>query len=110
MNSNSSHVDAIVIGAGFSGLYMLHKLRDELGLSARTFEAGSGVGGVWYWNRYPGARCDSDSFVYCYSFDPDLLQEWQWSGKYPEQPELLRYLEHVADRYDLRRDITFNTY
>ena len=103
-------VDAVVIGAGFSGLYMLHKLRDELGLRTRVIEAGSGVGGVWYWNRYPGARCDSDSFVYCYSFDPDLLQEWEWGGKYPEQPELLRYLEHVADRYDLLRDITFDTY
>jgi cation diffusion facilitator CzcD-associated flavoprotein CzcO len=107
---STTDVDAVVIGAGFSGLYMLHKLRNELGLNVRVFEAGSGVGGVWYWNRYPGARCDSDSFVYCYSFDPDLLQEWQWSGKYPEQPELLRYLEHVADRYDLRRDITFSTY
>ena len=74
-------VDAIVIGAGFSGLYMLHKLRDELGLRTRVIEAGSGVGGVWYWNRYPGARCDSDSFVYCYSFDPDLLQEWEWGDR-----------------------------
>jgi len=103
-------VDAVVIGAGFAGLYMLHKLRDDLGLTVRTFEAGSSVGGVWYWNRYPGARCDSDAFVYCYSFDKDLLQEWNWSGRYPQAAELSAYLEHVADRYDLRRDITFDTY
>jgi cation diffusion facilitator CzcD-associated flavoprotein CzcO len=106
----TSTVDAVVIGAGFAGLYMLHKLRDELGLTVRTFEAGSSVGGVWYWNRYPGARCDSDAFVYCYSFDRDLLQEWNWSGRYPEAAELSAYLEHVADRFDLRRDITFDTY
>jgi cation diffusion facilitator CzcD-associated flavoprotein CzcO len=103
-------VDAIVIGAGFSGLYMLHRLRNDLGLDVRGFEAGAGVGGVWYWNRYPGARCDSDAFVYCYSFSEELLQEWEWGGKYPEQPELLRYLEHVADRFDLRRSIAFQTY
>ncbi|HZZ46995.1 MAG TPA: NAD(P)/FAD-dependent oxidoreductase [Pseudonocardia sp.] len=102
-------LDAVVIGAGFSGLYMLKRLRDDLGLSVRVFEAADGVGGTWYWNRYPGARCDSDSFMYCYSFDPDLLQEWQWSGKYPEQAELRAYLEHVADRFDLRRDITLGT-
>jgi cation diffusion facilitator CzcD-associated flavoprotein CzcO len=106
----STPVDAIVIGAGFSGLYMLHRLRNDLGLDVRGFEAGAGVGGVWYWNRYPGARCDSDAFVYCYSFSEELLQEWEWGGKYPEQPELLRYLEHVADRFDLRRSIAFQTY
>jgi cation diffusion facilitator CzcD-associated flavoprotein CzcO len=101
--------DAVVIGAGFSGLYMLHRLRNMLGLSVRLYERGDGVGGTWYWNRYPGARCDSEAYIYCYSFDKDLLQEWEWSGKYPEQPEILRYLNHVADRFDLRRDIQLNT-
>ncbi len=101
--------DAVVIGAGFSGLYMLYRLRDKLGMSARVYERGDGVGGTWYWNRYPGARCDSESYVYCYSFDKELVQEWEWSGKYPEQPEILRYLNHVADRFDLRRDIQLNT-
>ena len=107
--TGTTDLDAIVIGAGFSGLYMLKRLRDELGISARVFEAGADVGGTWYWNRYPGARCDSEAYVYCFSFDEDLLQEWEWSGKYPEQPEILRYLQHVADRFDLRRDIEFNT-
>jgi cation diffusion facilitator CzcD-associated flavoprotein CzcO len=107
--NGTTDLDAIVIGAGFSGLYMLKRLRDELGVSARVFEAGADVGGTWYWNRYPGARCDSEAYVYCFSFDEDLLQEWEWSGKYPEQPEILRYLQHVADRFDLRRDIEFNT-
>ncbi len=101
--------DAVVIGAGFSGLYMLHRLRNMLGLSVRVYERGDGVGGTWFWNRYPGARCDSEAYIYCYSFDKDLLQEWEWSGKYPEQPEILRYLNHVADRFDLRRDIQLNT-
>jgi cation diffusion facilitator CzcD-associated flavoprotein CzcO len=104
----ATSVDAIVIGAGFAGIYATYKLRDELGLSVRTFEAGDSVGGTWYWNRYPGARCDSDGFVYCYSFSRKLLEEWQWKGKYPEQPELRAYLDHVADRFDLRRSITFN--
>ena len=104
-----AEVDAVVIGAGFSGLYMLKKLRDDLGLTARVFEAGDDVGGTWYWNRYPGARCDSEAYVYCFSFDDQLLQEWNWSGKYPEQPEILRYLQHVADRFDLRSGIQFNT-
>jgi cation diffusion facilitator CzcD-associated flavoprotein CzcO len=102
-------LDAVIIGAGFSGLYMNYSLRDRLGLSTQVFEAGDGVGGTWYFNRYPGARCDSESYVYCYSFDKDLMQEWEWSGKYPEQPEILRYLNHVADRFDLRRNIAFNT-
>ena len=101
--------DAVVIGAGFAGLYMLRKLRDELGLTTRVFERGDNVGGTWYWNRYPGARCDSESYIYCYSFDKELLQEWEWSGKYPEQPEILSYLNHVADRFDLRRSVDFNT-
>ena len=103
-----SHFDAVVIGAGFSGLYMLYRLR-ELGLSARVYEAGEGVGGTWYWNRYPGARCDSPSVHYSYSFSSELEQEWEWTEKYPRQPEILRYLNHVADRFDLRRDIQLNT-
>ncbi len=108
-DTSREELDAVVIGAGFSGMYMLYRLRDVLGLSARVFEAGDDVGGTWYWNRYPGARCDSESYIYCYSFDEDLAQEWTWSGKYPEQPEILRYLNHVADRFDLRRDIQFET-
>ncbi len=101
--------DALVIGAGFSGLYQLHCLRDRLGLSARLLEAGAGVGGTWYWNRYPGARCDSESHSYCYSFSDELMREWEWSERYPGPPEILRYLNHVADRFDLKRDIRFNT-
>ncbi len=101
--------DAVVIGAGFSGMYMLKSLRDRLGLKVRVYEAGETVGGTWYWNRYPGARCDSDSYIYCFTFDKQLLQEWEWSERYPEQPEILRYLEHVAKRHDLKRDIQFNT-
>ena len=101
--------DAIVIGAGFSGMYMLKSLRDRLGLAVRVYEAGETVGGTWYWNRYPGARCDSDSYIYCFTFDKQLLQEWEWSERYPEQPEILRYLEHVATRHDLKRDMQFST-
>jgi cation diffusion facilitator CzcD-associated flavoprotein CzcO len=100
--------DAVVVGAGFSGLYMLHRLR-ERGLSVRVFEKGDGVGGTWYWNRYPGARCDSESHIYCYSFDEDLYEEWEWTERYPEQPEILEYLNFAADRLDLRRDIEFGT-
>jgi cation diffusion facilitator CzcD-associated flavoprotein CzcO len=105
----STDVDAVIIGAGFSGLYMLHKLRNQMGMRARVIEAAGGVGGTWYWNRYPGARSDSDSYVYGFTFDKALWREWQWSERYPEQHEILAYLEHVADRYDLRRDITFDT-
>ena len=105
----STDVDAVVIGAGFSGLYMLHKLRNQMGLTARVFETGSGVGGTWYWNRYPGARSDSDSYVYGFTFDEDLWREWQWTERYPEQHEIRAYLEHVAQRFDLYRDITFDT-
>ena len=100
--------DAVVVGAGFAGLYMLHRLRG-MGLSVQVFERGSGVGGTWYWNRYPGARCDSDSVEYSYQFSDALQQEWRWTERYPGQPEILRYLEHVADRFDLRRDIRFET-
>src|SRR5438477_1782649 len=101
-------VDAVVVGAGFAGLYMLYRLR-ELGLRTRVFETGSDLGGTWYWNRYPGARCDSDSMDYSYSFSEELQQEWEWSSRYPDQVEILRYLDHVAERFDLRRDIQFDT-
>ncbi len=101
--------DALVIGAGFAGMYQLHRLRDHLGLSVRVLEAADGVGGTWYWNRYPGARCDSESHCYSYSFSSELEQDWEWSERYPQQPEILRYLNHVADRFDLRRDISFKT-
>ncbi len=100
--------DAIIIGAGISGLYQLHRLR-ALGLRARVFEAGTGVGGTWYWNRYPGARFDSESYSYGYSFSPELLQEWSWSEHFAPQPETLRYLNFVADKFDLRRDIQFRS-
>jgi hypothetical protein len=88
---------------------MLKSLRDRLRLKVRVFEAGDTVGGTWYWNRYPAARCDSDAHIYCYTFDKQLLQEWDWSERYPEQPEILRYLEHVAQRHDLKHDIQFST-
>ena len=100
--------DAVVLGAGFSGLYMLYCLR-EAGFSTRVYEAGDGVGGVWYWNRYPGARCDIESIYYNYTFSKELYQEWTWTSKYPAQDEILRYLNHVAEKFALRRDIQFNT-
>ena len=99
--------DLVIVGAGFSGLYMLHLARG-LGLSARVLEAGDGVGGTWYWNRYPGARCDVESMQYSYQFSDELQQEWEWTERYASQPEILRYLNHVADRFDLRRDIQFS--
>ncbi len=101
-------LDVVIVGAGFSGLYMLHCVR-KLNLSVRLFEGGSDVGGAWYWNRYPGARCDIESLEYSYSFDEDLQREWKWTERYASQPEISRYLSHVADRFDLRRDITFDT-
>jgi cyclohexanone monooxygenase len=100
--------DAVVVGAGFAGLYMLHRLRG-LGFSARVFEAGGGVGGTWYWNRYPGARCDVESMQYSFSFSEELDQEWNWSEKYAPQPEILSYANHIADRFNLRRHIVFDT-
>jgi cation diffusion facilitator CzcD-associated flavoprotein CzcO len=106
--SDTRRFDAIVVGAGFAGLAMLHKLR-KLGLSARVFEAGSGVGGTWFWNRYPGARCDVESMEYSYQFSDDLQQDWTWSERYSPQAEILAYLDHVADRFDLRRDIQLDT-
>ena len=108
-SGHTCHYDALVIGAGFSGLYQLLCLRDKLGLSVQVLEAGEGVGGTWYWNRYPGARCDSESHSYCYSFSNELTREWEWSERYPQPPEFLRYLNHVAERFDLKRDIRFNT-
>src|SRR3984893_18198896 len=102
----STDFDAIIIGAGVSGLYQLYKLR-ELGMRVRVFETGSGVGGTWYWNRYPGARFDSESWTYGYSFSQELLEEWDWEEHFAGQPETERYLNHVADKFDLRRDIQF---
>src|ERR1700719_386895 len=100
--------DAIIIGAGVSGLYQLYKLR-ELGLTVRVFETGTGVGGTWYWNRYPGARFDSESWTYGYSFSQELLEEWDWEEHFSGQPENERYLNYVADKFDLRRDVRFTS-
>ncbi|MFN4089717.1 MAG: flavin-containing monooxygenase [Alphaproteobacteria bacterium] len=105
---DADRVDAVIVGAGFGGLYMLHRMRG-LGLSVRVFDVASDVGGTWYWNRYPGARCDVESMQYSYSFSEDLQQEWRWSERFAGQPEILDYARHVADRFDLRRDITFET-
>ena len=101
-------VDACVVGAGFAGLYMLVRLR-RLGLTAQCYEAGSDVGGTWFWNRYPGARCDIESLEYSYAFDDELQQAWHWTERYASQPEILRYIHHVAERHDLRRDIQLDT-
>jgi cation diffusion facilitator CzcD-associated flavoprotein CzcO len=106
--TRSTEVDAVIIGAGFSGLYMLHSLR-KLGFTTRVFDAADGVGGTWYWNRYPGARCDSESHYYCYSFSDEIRKDWHWSCRYPAQPEILNYLNFVADRLDLKKDIDFGT-
>ena len=100
--------DAVIIGAGFGGLYMLHRLRSQ-GMDVRVFEAGTDVGGTWYWNRYPGARCDVESMEYSYQFDDGLQQEWEWTERYAAQPEILAYIRHVADRFQLRDDIQFET-
>ncbi len=108
VTTKPTEIDVAVVGAGFSGLYLIKKLRDQ-GFSFRVFEAGSGVGGTWYWNRYPGARCDVESMQYSYSWDPELEQEWRWSETFAPQPEILEYANHVADRYDLRAHIEFNT-
>ena len=102
-------VDAVIVGAGFSGLYATHRLRNLQGLSVQCFEAGDGPGGVWYWNRYPGARCDFESIYYSYTFDADLQREWRWTERFAKQSEILAYLEHVADRFDLRRSYRFST-
>jgi cation diffusion facilitator CzcD-associated flavoprotein CzcO len=104
----AAEFDAVIIGAGVSGLYQLYKLR-ELGLKVRVFETGTGVGGTWYWNRYPGARFDSESYTYGYSFSQELLEEWNWAERFASQPETERYLNYVADKFDLRRDIQFKS-
>jgi cyclohexanone monooxygenase len=106
--TEARRVDVVIVGAGFAGLYALHRLRG-LGLTAQVFEAGDGVGGTWYWNRYPGARCDVESMDYSYSFSDELQQEWRWTERYSAQPEILKYVNHVADRFDLRRDIRLST-
>ena len=108
MAGSNDSLDLLIIGAGFGGMYMLIKAR-ELGLSARVFEKGGDVGGTWYWNRYPGARCDIESMEYSYQFSEELQQEWEWTERYASQPEILSYLNHVADRFDLRPDISFDT-
>jgi cyclohexanone monooxygenase len=102
-------LDAIVFGAGFAGLVMQHKLQNNLGLNSRIIEKADGVGGTWYWNRYPGARSDTEAWVYCYSFDPKLYREWKWTERYPRETEIRSYLEHVADRFELRKNIVFST-
>lgn len=107
--SNPKNVDAVVIGAGFAGLYALYKLRVELGLKVQVLDKAGGIGGTWYWNRYPGARCDSESYYYSYSFSPEVDQEWSWSERYADHNEIRRYLNYVADKFDLRRDISLST-
>ena len=108
MSIAPKHYDVVIVGSGFAGMYLLHRLR-ELGLTARVFEAGDDVGGTWYWNRYPGARCDAESLAYSFSFSPELEQEWEWSERYAPQAEILEYARHVSERFDLRRDIQFET-
>ena len=104
----SHDVDVVVVGAGFAGMYMLHKL-NEVGLNSVILEEASDVGGTWYWNRYPGARCDVESMEYSYSFSEELQQEWEWSYRYSTQPEILEYAGHVADSFGLRKHIRFNS-
>lgn len=108
MESNQRVLDAVVLGAGFAGMYMLHKLREK-GFSTRAYEAGGDVGGTWYWNRYPGAACDVPSMYYCYTFSEEIYTEWTWSARYPTQPELLAYARFVADKLELKKDIQFDT-
>ena len=107
-NSAVTELDAVVVGAGFSGMYMLHLLREQ-GLAVRAYESGGNVGGTWYWNRYPGLRCDSESLYFNYTFSKELYEGWTWTSRFPAQPEILRYLNYVADKLDLRKDIQFNT-
>ena len=106
---NEQRFDAIVIGAGFGGIYALKKLRDDLGLKVRVYDKAGGVGGTWYWNRYPGAMSDTEAFVYQFSFDKDMLQECDWKNRYWNQPDILAYLQGVVERYDLGKDIQLNT-
>ena len=104
-----NQLDAVIVGGGLAGLYAIHRLRNRMGLKVRAYEAGSGIGGTWFWNRYPGARCDVESLEYSYSFDEQLQQDWKWPERYGTQPEILKYINHVADRFDLRRDVQLNT-
>src|SRR6185312_190384 len=106
--ANVTDFDAIIIGAGISGMFTLYRLR-ELGMTARVFETGSDVGGTWYWNRYPGARFDSESWTYGYSFSKELMREWDWKEHFSPQPDTLEYLNYVADKFDLRRDMQFRS-
>lgn len=106
--SDGDRVDVAVVGAGFGGMYMIHRAR-SLGLAVRAFDVADDVGGTWYWNRYPGARCDVESLEYSYSFDEALQREWRWTERYAAQPEILAYARHVAERFDLRRDIRLRT-
>ena len=107
-SSDKGQLDVAIVGGGLAGLYAIHRLRG-MGLKVRAYEAGSGVGGTWFWNRYPGARCDVESLEYSYSFSNELQQEWKWPERYGTQPEILKYINHVADRFDLRRDVQLNT-
>ena len=106
--STENNFDAVIIGAGFAGMYALHKIRG-LGFTVKAYEHASDVGGTWFWNRYPGARCDVNSLEYSYQFSDELQQEWSWSERYSSQPEILSYAKHVSERFDLRRDIQFET-
>jgi len=108
LRTAAREVDAVIVGAGFAGMYMLHRLRSA-GMNVQVIEAGDGVGGTWYWNRYPGARCDIESMEYSYQFSEELQQEWEWQERYAPQPEILAYANHVADRFDLRKNIQFET-
>src|SRR5690349_12786656 len=105
---SSTRLDVAIVGGGLAGLYAIHRLRG-LGFTVRAYEQGSGIGGTWFWNRYPGARCDVESLEYSYSFSEELQQDWKWPERYGTQPEILRYINHVADRFDLRRDVQLNT-
>ena len=107
-SSVDAAVDVVIVGAGFSGLYLLHRLRKQ-GISTRCFERGDGVGGTWYWNRYPGARCDVESMQYSYGFDDELQQEWNWPEKFSGHADIRAYADHVTDRFGLRAHIDFET-
>ena len=108
LSSGHGTLDVAIVGGGLAGLYAIHRLR-SLGFRVRAYEAGSGVGGTWFWNRYPGARCDVESLEYSYSFSNPLQQDWKWPERYGTQPEILKYINHVADRFDLSRDVQLNT-
>ena len=108
MKKTEKKYDIAIVGAGFAGLYMLYKFRDS-GMSIRVFESASDIGGTWYWNRYPGARCDVESMQYSFQFSQELQQEWNWTEQYATQPEILKYINHIANKYDLRKKINFNS-